>query len=110
MSGRFVLKTSDNQFQFNLKAGGNSEIILTSERYTRKASALDGIESIRTNSAIDSRFQRKTSIADQPYFVLVAGNGEILGTSEMYSSTAARDGGIAAVKNSAPLATLHDHT
>jgi hypothetical protein len=54
-------------------------IILTSERYTRKASALDGIESIRINSAIDSRFQRKTSSADQPDFVLVAGNSEPVG-------------------------------
>ena len=63
MSGRFVIKHSGDQFSFNLKASGNSEVILTSERYTRKESALDGIESIRANAVLASRFDRRTSIA-----------------------------------------------
>lgn len=46
MSGRFVMKASDDQYLFNLKAG-NNEVILTSERYTAKASALNGIEAVR---------------------------------------------------------------
>ena len=35
MSGRFVLKASDEQYLFNLKAG-NNEVVLTSERYTAR--------------------------------------------------------------------------
>jgi uncharacterized protein YegP (UPF0339 family) len=46
MNGRFVLKASDEQFLFNLKAG-NNEVILTSERYTAKASAPGGIDAVR---------------------------------------------------------------
>jgi hypothetical protein len=38
------------------------------------------------NAARDERHERRTSRADEPYFVLKAANGEIIGTSEMYSS------------------------
>ena len=49
MPGTYALKkTTDGQFMFNLKAG-NGEVILTSERYTAKASAENGIASVRTS-------------------------------------------------------------
>jgi len=110
MAGKFVLERSINQFVFNLKAAGNFETILTSERYTQKAGATNGIQAVRDNAAIDARYERKSSSAHQPYFVLKAGNGEVIGTSEMYSSVAARDNGIAAVNSSAPSASLDDQT
>jgi len=110
MSSRFVLKRSEDQFLFNLKAAGNSEIILTSERYTRKESAREGIVAVQANAALPSRFRRRTSRAGEPYFVLKGGNGEVLGTSEMYSSAAARDGGIEAVRTHAVAATVDDRT
>ena len=51
MSGKFELKTAkDGQVYFNLKAG-NGEIIASSELYKSKASALNGIESVRKNAA-----------------------------------------------------------
>lgn len=50
MAARYVLKkSSDGQFYFVLKAA-NVETIATSERYTTKSSAKDGIESVRTNA------------------------------------------------------------
>jgi uncharacterized protein YegP (UPF0339 family) len=70
-----VLTSSDGQFYFNLKAA-NGKIILTSERYKQKASALTGIKSVRKNSLIDARFDRRTSTSSQPDFVLKARNGE----------------------------------
>jgi uncharacterized protein YegP (UPF0339 family) len=109
-TGKYVIKTSGDQFSFSLKAGGNSEIILTSERYTRKSSALDGITALRVNAGVDAHYERRTSVAKEPYFVLKAGNGEILGTSEMYSSNAAREDGIEAVKRNAPSASVVDHS
>ena len=110
MTSRFVLRRSSNQFLFNLKAAGNSEVILTSERYTTKQSALAGIEAVRTNAATEERFDRRESSAGQPYFVLRANNNEVIGTSEMYSSSSARDGGIAAVRANAPGASVDDRT
>lgn len=76
MTRRFVLKRSDDQFIFNFKAAGNSEIILTGERYTRKASALEGIAAIRENASAKTHYQRRTSHAGEPYFVLKAANAK----------------------------------
>lgn len=50
MAGKFELYQSPNgEFRFRLKAG-NGEIIATSEGYTSKASAKNGIESVRNNA------------------------------------------------------------
>ncbi|MEG1548009.1 MAG: YegP family protein [Clostridia bacterium] len=43
-------------------------------------------------------------------FVLKAGNGEVIGTSEIYSSEAACKGGIESVKKNAPIAKIEDQT
>ncbi len=46
---RFVVKkTSNDQYRFNIVAG-NGQVVATSETYTRKAAALDTVESIRKN-------------------------------------------------------------
>ena len=53
MAGKFVLKRSGKDqdgFMFTLLAG-NGQVVLTSERYEAKASALNGIESVKTNAA-----------------------------------------------------------
>lgn len=109
MHSRFVLSASGDQFMFNLKAG-NNEVILTSERYTAKASALHGIAAVREYAAIDESYQKRSASSGQPYFVLRSDNHEVLGTSELYSSSSARDEGIRAVKASAAAAVLDDET
>lgn len=110
MAGRYVLKsTADGQFMFNLQAG-NNEVILTSERYTAKASALNGIESVRKHGPDDANYRRETAKDDSPYFVLVASNGQTIGRSEMYSSASARDKGIESVRRNAADATLDDRS
>jgi uncharacterized protein YegP (UPF0339 family) len=109
MSGRFVIKASGDQYVFNLKAG-NNEVILTSERYTAKASVHTGIVAVRENARLDARFQRKLSTSREAYFVLEAANHEVLGTSELYSSDAARDDGIEAVKAHANTVIVDDLT
>lgn len=110
MAAKFELKRANNgQFMFNLKAG-NGEVILTSELYLEKSSALHGIESTKTNATDDGRYERKNSKSGAPYFVLKAGNGEIIGKSEMYSSASAMEGGIASVKKNAPAAGVEDTT
>ena len=109
-AGSFELKRSaDGQFMFNLKAA-NGEIILTSERYKRKAGAKNGIDSVRKNAGLDERYERRESTSGQPYFVLKAANGEIIGNSEMYSSESARETGIASVKSNAAEADVDDQT
>lgn len=106
MAGKYEFKKSaDGQFMFNLHAG-NGEAILTSERYKAKASALNGIDSVRANSSDDKQYRRLEAANGSPYFLLTAANGETIGRSEMYSSPAARDKGIESVKVNGPTATL----
>lgn len=51
MAGKFELyKDKQGKFRFRLKAG-NGEIIAVGEAYESKASALNGIDSIRRNAA-----------------------------------------------------------
>lgn len=108
--GKFVItKRANGEFQFNLKAG-NGQTILTSEGYTTKAAATNGIESVQKNSQDDSRFDRKESSNGKPYFNLKASNGQIIGSSEMYESVAARENGIESVKKNAPDAETDDQT
>lgn len=104
--GKFIIKTGkDEQYYFSLKAG-NGEKILASEGYTTKANCNNGIDSVKTNSQDDSKFEKKSSTNGKSYFVLKATNGQVIGTSEMYESTAGRDNGIATVKSNAPKATI----
>lgn len=108
--GKFVIKTQkDGQFYFNLVAG-NGQNILKSEAYTTKPACLNGINSVKTNASEDSKFDRKESTNGKPYFNLKAGNGQVIGTSEMYESVAARENGIESVKKNAPEATIEDTT
>lgn len=109
MASKYVLKKSGDQFHFVLKAA-NGETILNSERYTSKAGAQNGIESVRTNSPNEARYEKKTASDGSPMFNLKAGNGERIGTSETYSSTSARDTGIASVKANGPGAVVDDQS
>ena len=110
MAGYFELSAAaGSQFKFNLKAS-NNQVVLSSELYKTKQSALGGIASVQKNAPEDGRYQRKTAKDNSPYFTLVAGNGEALGRSEMYSSTSAMESGIASVKTNAPTATVKDLT
>lgn len=101
MSAYYELKnTSSGKPMFNLKAG-NHEVILTSQSYASKDDALNGIASCQKNGVSADAFEKKASSAGEPYFVLKATNGQIIGKSEMYSSEAARDKGIDSVVRNA---------
>ncbi|MBB6235759.1 hypothetical protein HDC90_000359 [Pedobacter sp. AK013] len=108
--GKFVItKRTNGEYQFNLKAG-NGQVILASEGYAAKSSCENGIESVKKNGQDDSKFERKTSKNGKHYFNLKATNGQIIGSSEMYESTSARDNGIESVKKNAPDAETDDQS
>ena len=71
-------------------------------RCMSQASATNGIASVQKNAPDDGRYDRKTSSTGKPFFSLKAGNGEVIGTSEMYESTSAMENGIESVKSNAP--------
>lgn len=110
MAGKFEVKTAKNgQTHFNLLAS-NGQIILQSEMYETKASAMNGVESVKKNASLDERYERLVSQSGKPYFVLKAANHQVIGQSQQYESEAGRDNGIESVKKHAPEATVVDLT
>ena len=110
MSAKFELtRSSSGQYHFHLKAG-SGEVILTSQVYAAKGSAEAGIDSVKVNAADESRYERKTSHGGEPFFVLNAANRAVIGTSQMYSSSAAMEKGIESVKANATGAEVSDLT
>lgn len=108
--GKFeIKKDKSGQFRFNLKAS-NGQVILSSEAYKTKASCDNGIESVRKNSQDDGKYDRKTAKDGSPYFNLKASNGQVIGSSEMYSGKSAMEKGIASVKKNAPKASVTDNS
>ena len=108
MSGKFTLFTGKNgETYFNLKAG-NGEIILRSEGYKDKASAHNGINSVRKNAPDAARYEKKTSTSGKFHFSLKAANHQVIGSSEMYDSERSCDAGIASVMANAPDARLDE--
>lgn len=110
MAGKFTLKKTDKgNFVFNLKAS-NGQVILTSQPYSDKRGAMNGVESARKNGGADNNFERRTASNGQFYFVLKAANTQIIGQSEMYAAKASMENGIASVMRNVPSAILQDST
>lgn len=110
MAGKFELKKSKNdKFFFNLLAG-NGQIIMVSEMYESKASAQNGIASVKKNAATAARFESKVGKDGSPYFVLKAGNHQVIAQSQMYASEKARDNGVESCKTNAPGAAVDDQS
>ncbi|MCF8480346.1 MAG: YegP family protein [Rhodospirillum sp.] len=110
MAGKFELYTDNaGEFRFRLKAS-NGQTILASEGYKQRASAENGIESVQKNAPEDARYERKETSSGKWMFNLKATNGQVIGTSESYSSVDSRDSGIESVKKNAPDAPTVDLT
>ena len=110
--GAFKVKETSKGFVFHLVAG-NGEIIGISESYTAKSSCVKGVESVRKNaaakvedltegeSATNPKFELFKDKKGQFRFHLKASNGEIILSSEGYSSKEACKKGIASVHKNA---------
>jgi len=106
MAAKFELYTDKaGEFRFRLKAG-NGENILASEGYKQKASCENGIASVQKNAADEARYERKETASGKFMFNLKATNGQVIGTSQSYTSASGRDNGIESVMRNAPEAAV----
>lgn len=113
--GKFEVKEVKSGIKFNLKAA-NGEIIATSEIYSTEDACMNGIESVRKNSAgeiedqtvepVEAKKHPKFEVykdkAGEFRFRLKAKNGEIIAVSESYKAKASCLKGIESVKKNAP--------
>ena len=110
MAGKFeCYKDKAGEFRFRLKAG-NGETILSSEGYKSKASCTNGIESVQKNCLDENCFEKKTTDSGKFRFNLKSTNGQVIGTSQSYSSESGCDNGMKSVARSAPDAKIDDQT
>ena len=108
--GKFEITVRKNgEYQFNLKAT-NGQVILTSQGYATKANCLNGVESVKKNSQDEKRFDKKVASDGRPFFNLMATNGQVIGSSQMYANEINMNNGIASVMNNAPEAEIVDLT
>ncbi|MEM0518751.1 MULTISPECIES: YegP family protein [Aequorivita] len=103
----FELKKSGDKFHFVLKAA-NGQVILTSQMYATKASASNGIESIKKNCGKDDSFEMKTAKNGKIHFNIKASNGQIIGSSQMYAAESGAKNGIESVRKNAPNAQVKE--
>ena len=123
MAGKFVIAKAKNGIYFNLLAG-NNEVIATSEVYESKASAQNGIESVRTNCVAgiedqtvegyetlkNPKFEIYKDKAGEFRYRLKASNGEIIASGEGYTTKQSVQNGIESIKKNAPDAQVVDKT
>ena len=102
-----IKRAKDGQFYFSLKAP-NGQVILASEMYQAKASALNGIESVRKSAGAAEHYNKLVAKDGKLYFTLKAANHQVIGNSEMYDSETARDNGIDSVMKNAATAEIAD--
>ena len=110
MAVRFELhKNDEGQFHFSLRSvdGG---VLLTSERYISKASAENGIASVKKNSVVADRFEKRAAEDGRAYFNLRAANHQVVGTSPMFKSAVERDAAIAVIHAEADKAAVEDRS
>jgi uncharacterized protein YegP (UPF0339 family) len=80
-----VFQGEDRQYYFHLRAG-NGEIVLTSEGYTTKANAINGVASVQSNGASASSYQISEAVNGQYGVKLQAKNHETIAQGELYVS------------------------
>ena len=84
---RFEVKEGrDGRFYFNLHAA-NGAIVLSSQGYSSEAAAFNGTFSVADNGIDATNYDLRESASGGVYFNLIAANGQVVGTSEVYSST-----------------------
>lgn len=72
--------------------------VVKSENYAQKASAKNGIESVKKNCQDDARYELKESSNGKSFFNIKSTNGQIVGTSALFTNDEERAAAIAELK------------
>ncbi|WP_072680811.1 YegP family protein [Arcobacter sp. LA11] len=93
------LRKSDAKEPFTFVfVNAEGKTIVKSENYAQKASAKNGIESVKKNCQDDDRYELKESSNGKPFFNIKSTNGQIVGTSALFADEAERSAAIAELK------------
>ncbi len=113
--GKFLVKTSEAGFRFNLLAT-NGQVIAVSETYSTEDACLNGIESVRSSclGPIEDQTVENFEVLTHPKFEvyldkagnyrfrLKARNGQIVAVGESYKALDSCLNGVDSIKRNAP--------
>ena len=120
LMSKFVIREVASGIKFDLKHT-NGQVIATSEVYTTMDACKDGVASVKNNAPIANvenqtvegyevqkhpKFEMYEDKAGEFRFRLKARNGEIVATSEGYTTKRACENGIESVRKNAPEAPI----
>ncbi len=91
-----VAQGATGDYHFNFHAA-NGQIVLTSESYTTEAAAFDGALSVQSNGATSASYTLTHNAGSGYYFNVIATNGQVIGTSQQYTTKASAEAGITAL-------------
>lgn len=117
--GKFLVKTSEAGFRFNLLAT-NGQVIAVSETYSTEDACLNGIESVRSSclGPIEDQTVENFEVLTHPKFEvyldkagnyrfrLKARNGQIVAVGESYKALDSCLNGVDSIKRNAPDAEI----
>lgn len=99
---KIIIKKSEAKEPFTFAFMDDSgKTLVRSENYAARTNCVKGVESVRKNSQIDSRYELTESKNGKLYFNLKASNGQIVATSALYAAAAERSAAIKLLKNNA---------
>jgi uncharacterized protein YegP (UPF0339 family) len=103
-----ITKDTAGQFRFVLRAKNGEIILRASQGYSSNSGCRNGIASCQKNSPYDSSYERKNSASYTFSFNLKAGNWEVIGVSESYTTSSGRENGIDACKRDGSTQSIED--
>lgn len=110
MSGKFHLKKASNGEYFFSLIAGNGENVGRSETYKARASADNGIESVKKNAPNPDRYEVKEGKDGKFYLSLKASNGQVILSGQGYASEDGAKDGSEAIARAADGAPTVDET
>ena len=94
----FIGQNDKHYFRLRDNSG---QILLTSQGYRTGQGCENGIDSVKKNVLLTDRFEQKMAADGRFYFVLLAGNHQVIAVSQMFDSEEERQTAIAAVTETA---------
>jgi len=93
------------QYHFNFHAV-NGAVVLSSESYTTEAAAYNGAMAVQQDGQNAAAYTINESAAGTFYFTVKAQNGQVIGTSQQYSTRSNAQAGQAALQKLLPSITV----
>ncbi len=100
-----VFRGESGTFHFNFFAK-NGQIVLSSQAYTTQEAAYNGAFAVQQDGVAAAAYTVKTNASGGFFFTVTALNGQVIGTSQQYTTKQSAQDGVAALQKLLPAITV----